>query len=115
MSDFEKFNEEEYRRKTLAEIRAEMARNGHRSLEGLKIVDFLSRSNGHGRKPRRWPREVILLRYDQTTYQVKSGEIVPRKSGGLAPDVVANEALAFLPPEERSVDNLLVYARNKVK
>jgi len=115
MGVFEKFDEEEYKTETLAEVRAEMAQNNHRSLEDSRVVEFVSRSNGRWKKLRRFPREVSLFIYGKVAYPIIGGEIRRRKSGGLAPDIVANEALEFLPPDERSTDKLLELVRIRQK
>ena len=105
------FDEESYRQSVLTEVRAEMINYRHSSLAGLRLKEFVSRSNGKDRKKRRHPREVTLLIYNQTAYQIVLNEVVRRKSPALAIDVVANEALSFLPHEERTVDNLIHFAR----
>jgi hypothetical protein len=110
----EEFDMDDYRKGVLDEIVCETRGNKHKSLEGLGVVEFLSRSNGKNRS-RRPTREVSLLVYGSNAFQIKDNEIKPRKRGDIHPDSLAQEALEFLPADERTVDNLLSYARRKVK
>ena len=81
-------------------------------IDGCELIEFVSRSNGKNR-PRRQPREVNFLKRDGQCYPVIRGEIRPRKSGGIAPDVLANEVLKHLPEDERTTDRLLELARRR--
>lgn len=106
-----KFDREEYEASVLAEVRAEMAKNDHRCLEGLRLVEFTSRSNGADRNPRP-SRQVTLVVYGKTAYSVVGGEIRRRKDGR-SPDSLAQEALSHLPEPDRTADNLLTIARKR--
>lgn len=106
----EEFDIDDYRRGVLDEVARETYGNRHKSLERLGVVEFLSRSNGKNR-PRRPAREVSLLVCGNKAFQIKDNEIKPRKRGGVHPDSLAQEALEFLPDDERTVDNLLRHAR----
>jgi len=76
------------------------------------LREFTSRSNGRNRKPRQ-PRSVTLLEYAGFAYQVKEDRIIGRKSGGVAPDVVASEILGHLSHDNRSTDRLLEELRRR--
>ncbi|MBI2464933.1 hypothetical protein HYV64_02210 [Candidatus Shapirobacteria bacterium] len=109
MSRQSKFDNEEYEKAVMAEVELEMQSNGHRSLEGLRLTEFMSRSNGRNRKSRT-AREITLLVYGSSAYPVVDGEIRRRKDGR-SPDSLAQEVLSFLPDDERTADNLLTFAR----
>lgn len=99
-------DEEELKQQILAEIHEEADRNNPVK-QRLHVVSFMSYSAGHGRK--RKPREVTLLVVDNTyAHLIKRGEVRRRKNRDfIEADVLANEVLSFLPPDERTVDNLL--------
>lgn len=103
---------EDYHKRVLLENKQE------HNLESLLktpayIVSFESRSNGKNRPKRRRSREVYLVvcpgvGRKSIAFQVVRGEIRSRKKhGGLNPDQLAQEALAYLPEEDRTRDNLL--------
>src|SRR3989304_9471442 len=72
-----------------------------------RFVSFVSRSRGRGK--RRPPREVNLLVVDKKfAYQVKEGEMVRRKSGSLAPDVLALEILGDIAEHSDRTATLLL-------
>lgn len=106
-----RFNQAEYEASVLAEVKADLAKNDHRSLDGLRLVEFTSRSNGADRSPRP-SRQVTLLVYGNTAYSVVGGEIRRRKDGR-SPDSLAQEALSHLPGPDRTADNLLTIARKR--
>lgn len=101
---------------SLDELRQRLENDWHKEVyemtTGCKIVEFVSRSNGHGRRPRR-PREVSFFVYDKMAYPLINGEIGRRKSGGSGPDEIADEVLRNLPPEERTVEKLVETVRNQ--
>lgn len=111
MTEIEDSDYEAYERAVLEQVRKEAAGDGYSSLMGIRIVDFISYSNGKHRKRRR-PREVSLLQYGGCTFQIKSGELKSRKNG-LAADVISMEALSFLPIDERSPDRLIEEVRKR--
>lgn len=110
MSEFDEY--QEWLEEVIAEDRREAATN--HPLVDLTLREFESRSNGRGRKPRRWSRGVSLLVRERSgrgpvVYQVIGGEIRPRKKRDCAsrPDQLANEVLDWLPEDERTADRLL--------
>lgn len=58
---------EEWERDALAEMEAEMA-SDHFLVGVCAYVEFVSYSNGKGKKKRRWPRQVQLLIYRRRAY-----------------------------------------------
>lgn len=78
----------------------------------LRLVSFVSHSNGRNRSKRR-AREVNFLVvsspiHDTITYPIIHGEIRPtRKRSAPNPDELANEILFYLPPDERTAEMLL--------
>lgn len=96
-----------YLEQVLQEIKQEAHQNQSEGLKRCEIVNFVSRSAGRGKKRR--PREINFLIVDKNhVYQIKNGEIKPRKNKNyIAPDVLINEILDYLPLEERTSDKLL--------
>lgn len=83
----------------------------------LKIVTFVSESNGRGRRKRK-SRLVELIRDGSTgrAYTVAEDLILPRRNGGLRPDVLATEVLTDMPDRmDRTTDVLLARLRDSIK
>lgn len=97
---------EEYKRQALKENEAEV-RGDDPVRQRCRLVSFTSHSAGRGRKRR--ARGVELLIVDETyAYVIKNHEVRPRKNNDyIKIDVLANEILGHLPPEERTVDKLI--------
>ena len=102
----------DWQRALLQEIRLEMRQNDRFSAR-VRYIEFISRSNGYGRPKRRWPRSVIFLVIDEIAFQVKSGEVKPRR--GFRIDSLASEILTDFPWEERTIDALLAKARIRAR
>lgn len=99
----------EYLNEIIQESAREMIENYPIPKE-IRVASFTSISNGRGRLSRR-PREVKLLKVGRTTYQIKQGEVISRKGGGIKPDVMAKEVLYFLHDDEQTPERLLELLR----
>lgn len=90
------------------------------STRKLRFISFISTSNGKERQKRK-AREVIFLKdssptYGTVTYQIVHGEIQRRRSKrGLSPDLLAQQVLTSIPPDERTADRLLEYVIDKAR
>ena len=83
-------------------------------LQRCRLVSFVSRSAGRGRK--RKPREVNFLVIDNRyAFQVVRGEVKSRKINDfMEPDMVALEVLQDISYEERSTEILLKRAMKRI-
>lgn len=104
------FDAKEYVDAALSEINREIFLSDP-VLQRCRIVSFVSRSAGRGKKRReRW---VELLVVDDThAYCIENNEIKQRKNKDyVAIDSLAHEILSDLPEDERTVDRLLERAK----
>lgn len=80
-------------------------------ISDFSIREFVSRSNGKDRKPRKKPREITMVKYKDTTYYSENGgDIKARKSRSIGLDILAREVLENTGVEP-TVDNLLTTIR----
>ncbi len=71
INDPDHYSEEDlraYQAKVLAEIASELEADNHLARAGVEVVCFTSLSAGRGRR-RRYPREVILVKFAGTVHQ----------------------------------------------
>lgn len=78
-----------------------------KGISDFSVSEFVSRSNGNGRKPRKRPRDILIIKYRDTTFYAENGgDIKPKKSGRIGLDVLAMETLQNTGIEP-TVDNLI--------
>ena len=102
----------DYYEDTYSEIKKEV-NEGNLVNRRCKVVSFISRSSGRGRKRRE--RHVELFVVDNSyAHRVLDNEIRPRKDREhVAIDILAMEILKDLPWDERTPQKLLEMARAK--
>lgn len=100
----------------LSQIRREILQQDPVWRQGVRYREFLSWSNGAGKKRRKKPRQVTLLVVGDIAFQVKNREIIPRKKpNGLPIDVLAQEILCDVPWQDRTPEVLLRRAQKTHK
>ncbi len=101
---------ETYQKRVLFEIQNE-AFEAHGRMTTLKLVSFVSHSQGRGKNRRRGRDVTLLVDHNapkSVAYQVVRGEIRPQRKGrGIPPDILAMEVLSHLPQDEQTPDRLL--------
>lgn len=101
---------EDWEKEAISEIEEESAQS-YIVGRTCKLVSFVSRSNGRGRRPRQ-PRDVSFLKIGKMTYQIIAGEVHNPKHRRNTPiDSAACEVLTDLPWEDRTPEALLERTR----